>query len=88
MSVSTVKNVSGGPRYVPLLDREVADGEIVEVPDFQPAHNPDSKPGDPDYLAIAWPEAVWEPVSAKDAKAAAKASAAGTADDTSGKAAS
>jgi hypothetical protein len=55
--MSKVKNVSGGPRYVPLLDREVADGETVEVPDFQPGHTDDHP------LPIVWPEATWEPVA-------------------------
>jgi hypothetical protein len=60
--VSKVKNISGGPLDVPLLDRVVEDGETVDVPDFQPAHNPESEPGDPDYLAIDWPPNRWEPV--------------------------
>ena len=77
--MSKVKNISGGPRYVPLLDREVADGETADVPDFQPAHNPDSRPGDPDHLPIVWPPTVWEPVPDKPARAA-------KADDASGKA--
>jgi hypothetical protein len=68
--MSKVKLRDGwGPRFVPLLDREVTDGETVEVPDFQPAHNPESKPGDPDHLPIVWPEETWEPVGdAKPAK--------------------
>lgn len=61
--MSKVKNISGGELDVPLLGRSVADGEIVEVPDFQPAHNPDSSPGDPDHLAIVWPPDKWEAVS-------------------------
>lgn len=65
--MSKVRNISGGARYVPLLDREVADGETVEVPDFQPAHNPDSEPGDHDHLPVIWPEATWEPVTDADA---------------------
>ena len=56
--MSKVRNISGGPRYVPLLDREVADGETVKVPDFQPGHT-DEAP-----LPIVWPEATWEPVAA------------------------
>jgi hypothetical protein len=76
--MSKVKNVSGGPRYVPLLDREVAADEVVDVPDFQPGHT------DADPLPIVWPEATWEPVPDKPAKAAAAAPAAA---DTSGKAA-
>jgi hypothetical protein len=68
--MSRVKNISGGPRYVPLLDREVADGETVDVPDVQAdGESP-----------IAWPEATWEPVTGTKAKAATKT------DDTSGKA--
>jgi hypothetical protein len=78
--MSKVKNVSGGPRYVPLLNREVADGETVEVPDFQPGHT------DENPLPIVWPEATWEPVADKAAKAAAKADDSAKA-DTSGKAA-
>ena len=54
--MSKVRNISGGPRYVPLLDREVADGEIVEVPDFQPAHT------DENPMPIVWPDATWQPV--------------------------
>ena len=61
--MSKVKNVSGGPLDVPLLDRRVEDGETVEVPDYQPGHNPASEPGDPDHLAIAWPPDKWEPVA-------------------------
>jgi hypothetical protein len=62
-AMSRVKNVSGGPRYVPLLDREVADGEIVEVPDTQAdGQSP-----------VVWPDATWQPVTAKEAKEAAQA---------------
>lgn len=60
--MSRKRNKSGGPLDTPLLDRVVEAGETVEVPDFQPAHNPDSAPGDPDYLAIAWPPDKWEDV--------------------------
>jgi len=74
--MSKVKNISGGPRYVPLLDREVADGETVEVPDFQPGHT-DANP-----LPIVWPEATWQPVPDTPARTAAPVVAA----DTSGKA--
>lgn len=95
--MSLKKNISGGTLDVPLLDREVADGEVVEVPDFQPAHDPGSKPGDPGYLPIAWPQDKWQdadpPKAAKPAKVtvtAGLASASGTAqapaDGTSGKA--
>ena len=72
--MSKVKNISGGPRYVPLLDREVEDGEIVEVPDFQPAHT------DENPMLIVWPEATWQPIPDTPAKTAAPAA------DTSGKA--
>lgn len=65
--MSRVKNISGGPRYVPLLDREVADGEVVDVPDVQAdGESP-----------IVWPERVWEPVPDKAAK---KADTSGKAD--------
>jgi len=95
--MSLKMNISGGTLDVPLLDREVADGEVVEVPDFQPAHDPASQPGDPGYLPIAWPGNRWQdadpPKPAKAAKvsvAAGLASASGTAqapaDGTSGKA--
>ena len=50
--MSKVRNVSGGSRYVPLLDREVADGEVVEVPDVQ---------GD-GTSPVVWPEGTWQPV--------------------------
>ena len=73
--MSKVKNISGGPRYVPLLDREVADGEIVEVPDFQPAHT------DENPMPIVWPEATWQPVTDTPAPWTAPAAA-----DMSGKA--
>ena len=67
--MSKVKNVSGGARYVPLLDREVADGEVVDVPDVQADG----------VSPIVWPERVWEPVQDKP-KAAAKADTSGKAD--------
>ena len=54
--MSLVKNVSGGPLDVPLLDRVVEDGETVEVPDFQPGHTDDNP------LPIVWPENRWQPV--------------------------
>lgn len=80
--MSNVRNISGGPLDVPLLDRVVEDGEVVEVPDFQPGST------DEEPLPIVWPPDKWEPVTAKAAKAAAKAGdSSGTpADDTSGKA--
>ena len=71
--MSKVKNISGGALDVPLLGRQVAAGEVVEVPDFQPAHDPASRPGDPGYLAITWPPDRWEPVTDKPAAKAAKA---------------
>jgi hypothetical protein len=55
-----VKNVSGGPRAVPLLDnRVVQDGEVVEVPEFQPGHT------DENPLPIVWPGTTWQPVPDK-----------------------
>ena len=76
--MSKVRNISGGPLDVPLLDRLVEADETVEVPDVQPGHTDDEP------LPIVWPPDKWEPVAdAKAAKASAK-----TADDTSGKAAS
>ncbi len=73
--MSKVKNVSGGPLDVPLLDRLVEADETVEVPDFQPDHTEE------DPLPIVWPPDKWEPVAEPKAKASAK-----TADDTTGKA--
>lgn len=68
-----VKNISGGPLDVPLLGRVVEDGEVVDVPEFQPAHNPEAKEGAADYLPITWPPSRWEPVTGKPAaKSAAK----------------
>jgi len=75
--MSKVKNISGGARYVPLLDREVEDGETVEVPDVQ---SDGTSP-------IVWPESTWEPVTDKPAAKASTAKA-DSATDTSGKAAS
>jgi hypothetical protein len=50
--VSKVKNISGGPLDVPLLDRVVDDGETVEVPDVQAdGESP-----------IVWPPDKWGPV--------------------------
>lgn len=60
--MSKVKNISGGELDVPLLGRSVGDGEITEVPDFQPAHNPESAPGDADHLPIIWPPDKWQAV--------------------------
>jgi hypothetical protein len=53
--MSKVKNISGGPLDVPMLDRRVEDGETVEVPDFQPAST------DEEPLPIVWPANRWEP---------------------------
>jgi len=54
--MSRVKNISGGPLDVPLLNRVVEDGETVDVPDFQPAHT------DEEPLPILWPANRWAPV--------------------------
>jgi hypothetical protein len=51
--VSKVKNISGGPLDVPLLDRVVEADETVEVPDVQ---------GD-GTSPIVWPPNRWEPVA-------------------------
>ena len=65
--MSKVKNVSGGPLDVPLLGRQVEDGETVEVPDFQPDHS------DENPLPIVWPSNRWLPVTETKAPAAAEA---------------
>ena len=53
--MSKVKNISGGPLDVPLLDRVVEDGEVVDVPDVQAdGESP-----------IVWPDNRWQPVKAK-----------------------
>ena len=54
-----VKNVSGGPLDVPLLDRVVEADEITEVPDAQPDGSP-----------IIWPPNRWEPVAPPPVKPA------------------
>jgi hypothetical protein len=55
--MSRVKNISGGPLDVPLLDRVVDDGEIVEVPDVQAdGESP-----------VIWPGNRWQPVADKKA---------------------
>jgi hypothetical protein len=51
--MSLKKNISGGELDVPLLGRIVADGETVEVPDFQ---------ADGESLVV-WPSNRWEPVA-------------------------
>jgi len=60
--MSRVRNISGGPLDVPLLNRVVEDGETVDVPDFQPAHTDDEP------LPIEWPANRWEPVADAPAK--------------------
>ena len=71
--MSKVRNISGGPLDVPLLDRLVDADETVDVPDFQAdGESP-----------IVWPPDKWEAVA--EPKPAAKAAA--KAGDTSGKAA-
>ena len=52
-----LKNVSGGLLEVPFLDRAVADGETVDVPDVQPDGSP-----------LTWSAAHWEPVTEPKAK--------------------
>jgi len=62
--MSKVRNVSGGPLDVPLLDRVVEAGEVVDVPDVQADG----------VSPIVWPSNRWEPVAdAKPAKSAGKA---------------
>lgn len=57
-----VKNISGGPLDVPLLDRAVEDGEVVDAPDFQADGT----------SPVVWPPNRWEPVAdPKPAKTAA-----------------
>ena len=61
--MSTVKNISGGPLDVPLLDRVVGDGDVVDVPDVQAdGESP-----------IVWPPDKWQPVTDKAAKTAGTA---------------
>ncbi len=51
--MSRVRNVSGGPLDVPLLDRVVEADETVDVPDVQAdGESP-----------IVWPANRWEPVA-------------------------
>ncbi len=64
--MSKVKNISGGPLDVPLLDRVVEDGETVDVPDVQADG----------VSPVVWPANRWEPVADKPAKAAARAASA------------
>ena len=67
--MSRVKNISGGPLDVPLLDRTVEDGETVDVPDFQPGHSDDNP------LPIVWPDNRWQPVKAAKSSSSSKADA-------------
>ena len=60
--MSLVKNISGGPLDVPLLDRVVEDGEVTEVPDVQ---------GD-GVSPVIWPPDKWQPVEEPKRKTAAK----------------
>jgi hypothetical protein len=63
--MSKVKNISGGPLDVPLLDRVVEDGETVDVPDVQAdGESP-----------IVWNTRQWEPVTDKVAPEKAAKSA-------------
>jgi hypothetical protein len=50
--MSKVKNISGGPLDVPLLDRQVEADEVVDVPDVQADG----------VSPIVWPANRWEPV--------------------------
>jgi hypothetical protein len=63
--MSKVKNISGGPLDVPLLNRQVEADEVVDVPDFQPGHT------DEDPLPIIWPPDKWAPVADKKTSKAA-----------------
>jgi hypothetical protein len=73
------KNISGGSLdlVVPGLQCYVDDGEIVDIPDFQPDG----------VSPIEVPLNRWEPVTDKPAKASAAKADAAPAADTSGKAA-
>ena len=55
-----VKNISGGPLDVPLLDRTVADGEVFDAPDTQADGT----------SPLTWSPAHFEVVTDKPAKAA------------------
>jgi hypothetical protein len=53
--MSRVKNVSGGPLDVPLLDRVVEADETVDVPDVQAdGESP-----------VVWPPDKWQPVTSQ-----------------------
>ena len=66
--MSRVKNISGGPLDVPLLDRIVEADEVVDVPDVQADG----------VSPVVWPPNRWEPVT--EPKAAKASSASGKAD--------
>ena len=69
--MSKVKNISGGPLDVPLLDRVIEADEIVEVPDVQADG----------VSPVVWPPDKWEPVADKaPAKSAGKADMAAAAE--------
>ena len=71
--MSKVRNISGGPLDVPLLDRIVDADETVEAPDFQAdGESP-----------IVWPPDKWEAVA--DARTPKADTRTPKADDTSGK---
>jgi hypothetical protein len=56
-----VKNISGGPLDVPLLDRVVGADETVDVPDVQAdGESP-----------IVWPGDKWQPVTESKASKSA-----------------
>jgi hypothetical protein len=75
--MSKVRNISGGPLDVPLLDRVVEADETVEVPDVQPGHSEENP------LPIVWPPDKWEAVA--DARTPKADTRTPKADDTSGK---
>jgi len=67
--MSRVKNISGGPLDVPLLDTVVQAGEVVDVPDYQPGHSPEDRKAALEIaevievMAIVWPPDKWAPVT-------------------------
>ena len=61
--MSKVKNISGGPLDVPLLDLRVQADEVVDVPDVQ---------GD-GVSPVIWPPDKWEPVAGEKPKRTGKA---------------
>ena len=62
-----------GPRdvRVPGFEAHVEDGEVIDVPDFQPDGE----------SVIVWPEATWEPVAEPKVKPEKAAKAAAPADE-------